>query len=131
MISLVQKTVTIQADPKKVWEALTESECTKEYFFGCHVISDWKEGGKIVYKAQETTHVNGTIIRIEPGTFLQYCFPSPTGNTYKVSFDLTPTNGDTLLTVTQGDFDDEERYEETSKGWDYILRGLKEVVESQ
>lgn len=131
MISLVQKTITIHADPKKVWEALTESEFTKEYFFGCQVVSDWKEGGSIVYKVQETVHVNGTIIRIEPGIFLQYRFPSVTGNIYKVSFDLTSTNGDTSLTITQGEFDDEERYEETSKGWDYILHGLKQVVESQ
>ncbi len=131
MISLVQKTITIHADPRKVWEALTESEFTKEYFFGCQVISDWKAGGSIIYKAQETVHVNGMIIRIEPGVFLQYQFPSLTGNMYKVSFDLASVKGDTVLTVTQGDFDDEDRYEETSKGWDYVLHGLKEVVESQ
>ena len=39
---VVKKTITIKAEPAAVWDALTNPEKTKRYFFNCRVISDWK-----------------------------------------------------------------------------------------
>lgn len=34
----------IASTPEKVWEALTSSQFTSQYFFGRQVESDWKAG---------------------------------------------------------------------------------------
>ena len=34
----------IRATPQRVWDALTKSEFTKQFFFGRTVESDWKQG---------------------------------------------------------------------------------------
>ena len=39
---IVKKEITINATPAEVWDALTNPEKTKEYFFNCEVHSDWK-----------------------------------------------------------------------------------------
>jgi hypothetical protein len=47
--------------------------------------------------------------------------------------DLTPEAGTTVLSIAQGDFalvaDAEKRYNDTVGGWDFALKGLKELVE--
>ncbi len=37
---IVEKSVKLNADISKVWEALTHPEITKKYFFNCEVLSD-------------------------------------------------------------------------------------------
>ena len=38
---VVKQKVTINAAPELVWDALTDPEKTKQYFFNCRVISSW------------------------------------------------------------------------------------------
>jgi len=43
---------TIEAPIDKVWAAIVDPATIKEYMFGTTVISDWKEGSKIVWKGE-------------------------------------------------------------------------------
>ena len=75
----VEKTVTLQADASTVWDALTNPEVTRKYFFGCEAISDWKVGSPLIFRVevdgQETIPVKGVITAIEPNRFLEHtCF---------------------------------------------------------
>lgn len=36
---IVKKKITVNAEPSEVWDALTNPEKTKEYFFNCEVFS--------------------------------------------------------------------------------------------
>jgi uncharacterized protein YndB with AHSA1/START domain len=139
---VVKKKITIKADPSKVWDALTKPEFTKKYFFDCEVFSDWKEGSPIVFKDAKKGKemVKGKIVKIEPRSLLQYTvLNSESGraenpsNFSLVTDKLSYHDGETTLSIT----DDigkaegaEERYKKSDKGWDSVLKGLKELLEN-
>lgn len=41
--------ISLDAKPSKVWEALTNPKFIKQYMFGTEVTSDWKEGNPITW----------------------------------------------------------------------------------
>ncbi len=140
---VVKKKITINATPIAVWDALTNPEKTKKYFFNCEVFSDWKVGSSITFKGKMflviKMELNGHIVKIEPGKLLQYTLKNKSGenegNSYStVRDELTYENGQTTLSVTDdvGEGDGaEKRYARSDKGWDKVLKGLKELVEKE
>ena len=139
---VVRKTIRIKAAPAQVWDALTNPEKTKHYFFNCAVYSDWEVGSTIVFTGRlfliKKIELKGQILKIEPNKLLQYTLANGDDDDDPFSFstvtdELTDENGETILAIT----DDvgqgkgaEERYERSEKGWDNILNGLKKLVES-
>jgi len=135
---IVRKEITLNASPSAVWDALTNPEKTKKYFFNCEVHSDWKPGGSITFKGTmflvKKIEMHGTILQVEPGKLLQYNLQNSGDNPSQsiVTDTLQEVNGKTLLTITDdvGSGDGgEERYEKSLKGWDKVLEGLQELVE--
>lgn len=140
----VKKTITLNADASIVWEALISPELTKHYMFGCKVVSDWKVGSKIqwkgISKGKEKVYIEGIIMRIEKGKILKYAIINsdaryvdvPT-NYIQVTYELSRKFGKTELVVKQGDYskvdDGKRRYSEADEGLEYILEGLKSVIE--
>ena len=49
---IAKASITINATAEKVWHALTDPRMIKKYMFGTSVISDWKEGSKIIWKGE-------------------------------------------------------------------------------
>ena len=47
--------VYIRATPEEVWQALTDPELTKQYYYDNTVESDWKPGSPIVYRDPDGT----------------------------------------------------------------------------
>ena len=146
---LVKNNITINAAPSKVWDVLTNPEQTKKYMFGCETVSDWKPGSTLewkgIYEGKEMVFVKGKIADIKPGKFLAYTTIDPNNaamedkpeNYLTVTYDLKEENGQTILTVTQGDYnkvaDGEKRYKEASnngEGWNPILVEIKKVAEA-
>jgi len=143
----VKSSITINATAAKVWDALTNPEQTKKYMFGCETVSDWKVGSPLLwqanYEGKDTVFVKGSIVRIEPEKFLAYTTFDPNStiedipaNYLTVTYDLLLKDGQTLLTVTQGDYskvaDGERRYNETyngGEGWNPILVEIKKLAE--
>lgn len=138
---VVRKTVRIKAEPAEVWNALTNPAKTKEYFFNCEVYSDWEVGSTITFTGKmffiKNIEMKGQILAIEPNKLLKYSLANegdedPT-NFSIVTDELTFENGETVLSVSdnvgQGE-GAQERYERSEKGWDKILKGLKELVET-
>lgn len=137
---IVKKKVDIKAEPAEVWDALTNPEKTKKYFLNCEVFSDWKEGSSITFKGTillvKKIEMNGKILKIQPEKLLQYSLTNEgskdSSSSSTVTDELTYQNGVTTLSITddvgQGD-GAEERYEKSEKGWDKVLKGLKELVE--
>jgi uncharacterized protein YndB with AHSA1/START domain len=48
---IAKASISINTPTAKVWNALTNPEVIKQYMFGTNVISDWREGSPIVWKA--------------------------------------------------------------------------------
>lgn len=145
---IITNTITIHAPAAKVWDALVNPVQTKKYMFGCETVSDWQVGSSLEwkgeYEGQEMVFVKGNIIDIQPEKFLAYTTIDPNSNIddtsenyLKVTYELTPENGHTVLTVTQGDYntvaDGERRYNEAynnGEGWNPILIDIKKLVEA-
>ena len=138
---IVKKKVAIKAKPSQVWDALTNPEKTKKYFFNCEVFSEWKEGSSITFKGKifliKKIEMKGKIVKIEPEKLLQYTLKNGgsrdnSSNFSTVTDELMYENGVTTLSIT----DDvgkgegaEKRFQRSQKGWDKILEGLKKLVE--
>lgn len=136
---IVKKKIVINAKPSAVWDALTNPEKTKKYFFKCKVLSDWKPGSSITFKGKLFFIINiemkGKILKIEPEKILQYTLANYSADGFSTVTDtLDYINGRTTVTITDdvGKEDGtEKRYKKSVKGWDKILKGLKELVESE
>ena len=146
---IIKNTITINAPASKVWDALTNPEQTKKYMFGCETVSDWKQGSPLLWKGshegKEMIFVKGNIVDINPGKFLAYTTIDPNStmddiseNYLQVTYDLSSSNGQTILTVTQGDYstvaEGERRYNESynnGEGWNPILVEIKKLVEAK
>jgi uncharacterized protein YndB with AHSA1/START domain len=137
---VVKKSVQLKATPPEVWDALTNPEKTKQYFFNCRVFSDWKAGSSIVWKGKiflfKKITLRGKILAIQPERLLKYTLNNEGkegGSSFStVTDELIYRNGETTLTIA----DDvgigegaEKRYRMSVKGWDKVLKGLKKLVE--
>jgi uncharacterized protein YndB with AHSA1/START domain len=145
----VKNSITINASPARVWDALTNPEQTKKYMFGCETVSDWKKGSLLEWKGQQDgkdiVYVKGDIIDIKPEKLLIYetiDTLSPIDETseefLKVTYELIPQGSLTVLNVTQCDYakvnEGDRRYKEASnngEGWNPILVEIKKLVESE
>ncbi|MGZ3901003.1 MAG: SRPBCC domain-containing protein [Bacteroidia bacterium] len=145
---IITNSIAINSNPLKVWDALVNPGQTKKYMFGCETVSDWKEGSTLdwkgSYNGKEMTFVTGKIVKIEPGKYLAYTTFDPNStmenipeNHLTVTYTLSPANGGTTLTVTQGDYstvaEGKRRYEESynnGEGWNPILVEIKKLIEA-
>ena len=143
----VKNSITIDASPAKVWDALTNPEQTKKYMFGCETVSDWKIGSPLLWKGNyegtDMVFVKGIIVDIQPEKLLAYTTIDPNNtevpdipeNYLTVTYELKEKDGQTELNVSQGDYskvaDGEKRYNDTVEGggWQSILDAIKMLLE--
>jgi uncharacterized protein YndB with AHSA1/START domain len=145
----VKNSITINASPARVWDALTNPEQTKKYMFGCETVSDWKKGSLLEWKGQQDgkdiVYVKGDIIDIKPEKLLIYetidtlsPIDESSEQFLNVTYELVPQGNSTVLNVTQGDYakvnEGDRRYKEADnngEGWNPILVEIKKLVESE
>lgn len=138
---IVHQQVKLNAPVDVVWDALTNPEKTKEYFFNARVISQWKEGSPITFKGRMfwiiPFEMKGKIVKAVPGKLLKYTLKNGKGKDAgqsTVTDELRYENGHTILTITDdvGSGDGaEKRYHRSVKGWQKVLKGLKKLVEKE
>ena len=135
----VLKTIEINADKSKVWDAIINPEIIKQYFFGTEVVSDWEVGSEIIFQGeyQGTKYRDkGNILKIESEKILQYNYWSwfsgledKEENYSIVTYELNDENGKTRLSLTQENFANEQSKEHSDKNWNIILNQMKEIIE--
>ncbi len=131
----------IHASPSKVWEALTNPELIKLYFFGTETITDWKVGSPILFKGiwdGKEYLDKGIILEIEPEKLLQYNYLSSFSgledkaeNYAIITYSLIEVGGGTKLTITQANIASEEAQKHSEQNWGMVLKGLKELLEKK
>src|SRR5947209_6983769 len=105
---LVQRfEIEIAATPEQVWDAITNPEMTRRYYFDTAVESDWKAGAEYVYRAANgQPAMQGTILEIEPFRLLRLTAallitPATSADPpHRVTWEIMPTRPRTLLRVT-------------------------------
>jgi uncharacterized protein YndB with AHSA1/START domain len=137
--NIAKAETTINAPIGEVWNALVDPEIIKEYMFGASVISDWKEGSKIVWKGEWQGRYyedKGKILSIEPKKQLQYSHFTPNvglddvpENYHIVTIDLSEKNDQTHVALTQSNNADEKTKNYSEKNWNTMLDSLKKLLE--
>jgi uncharacterized protein YndB with AHSA1/START domain len=128
----------IETTPEKLWDALTNPEFTRQYWFGIDVISDWKVGSTMKYMANGEAKVEGKILVADRPKLLSYTFREASGEASKepptkVTLELEPELGTKTvrLTVTHTDFVANSKHRTSiSQGWPAVLSGLKSLLEA-
>jgi uncharacterized protein YndB with AHSA1/START domain len=134
------RTLTIDAPPAKVWDALTNPDQVRQYMHGTNLASDWQIGGPITWSGEWKGHAyvdKGIVLEVEPETRLSYTHWSPMGgsedrpeNYHTVSFDLVDGGRSTSLTLTQDNNPTQAEADAMAENnWGPMLVGLKTTAE--
>ena len=135
-----EMSITIEAPPDRVWEALTTPELIKRWFFGVDTETDWGEGSPIVHRGEfqgKPYEDRGTIVEVDPGRRLVHTHWSPVSglpdapeNYQQVAWTLTERGRATELTLTETNLPSEEAKATSEQAWGGALRALKDLSES-
>jgi len=131
--------VKFKAPMAKVWQGLTDPALVKEYFFGTNLESNWRVGEPIKFSGEWNGHKyedHGTILDIDPGTFVKYSYWSSMSGTEdkpenyaNITYNLTENNGETELTVTQDNVKNEEAKAHSEQNWKGLFEELRKLIE--
>jgi len=130
---------TLNAPPQKVWEAITDRDKMKQWYFD---IADFRPelGFEFTFTggSEEKTYVHlCKVTKVDPGKTLQYSwrYQDYPGNSF-VTFELFPEGNATRLKLTHEGLEtfptDNKDFarESFSAGWTYIIgTSIKEFVE--
>jgi len=127
----------IETTPEKLWEALTSSAFTRQYWFDTELRSDWKVGSPLALVMSGQTTDTGEILEADRPRRLAYTFKHEVDEEMrkepatKVVFALQPFGNLVKLTVTHEGFGvGSKLLDGISKGWPAILSGLKSLLET-
>ncbi|QOZ23565.1 SRPBCC family protein [Bradyrhizobium sp. CCBAU 51753] len=127
----------IETTPDKLWDALTRSEFTRQYWFDTELKSDWKVGSSLALVMSGTITDTGEILEADRPRRLSYTFKHEADPEMrkepatKVVFTLEPHGKIVKLIVTHEGFGvGSKLLDGISKGWPAILSGLKSLLET-
>lgn len=136
---VISKSVKINAPAPLIWEALTNPDLVKEYFFGTKVQSDWKEGSSITYTGEweGKEYVDkGTLLKVEPNKYIKQTYWSSMSGTedalenyVNITYEIEENGDHAVFTVTQDGFTDKDKMNHSEQSWESILNNLKALVE--
>ncbi|MFC6040760.1 SRPBCC family protein [Paenisporosarcina macmurdoensis] len=139
--STYQYVTYISSTAEKVWDALTNTNHTEQYFFGTAIQSDWQVGSRVEYSRGEVTDF-GEILSYEPHQEMSYTWESVSDETIRleptvVTFHLQEISEDivklTLIheNLMDADYVDEPNtFRGLNNGWPFILSNLKSYLET-
>ena len=130
---------TIDADPDRVWQAMTEPKLVAEYMMGSEVASDWQPGSPITWSGEwegKPYQDKGKVLEVDPGRKLVHThFSALSGeedipeNYHTLTWTLQDRDGGTHLTLAQ-DNNPSEGAASHSKGmWDKLVADVKAIAE--
>ena len=129
--------IYINAEPERVWRAITDGEETAQYYYGTRVNSTWSVGSRVSYDYPDgTVAADGEVLVYEPTSRLEMTFLArwdpevEAEGPIRHRWELEPEDGRTKLTVTtSGVKRGSKNAESFGSGIVYIVSGLKSHVE--
>lgn len=129
----------INAPKQRVWEALTNPEMIRQYFFGSEVSSAWTVGSSITFTGvwEGKPYLDkGIILQNNAPDLLQYSYLSSWSNLedlpqnyHTITYQLTEEKGITLLSISQEGLESNEQKEHTEQNWKNVMTGMKTLIE--
>ncbi|HEX2625409.1 MAG TPA: SRPBCC domain-containing protein [Candidatus Limnocylindrales bacterium] len=129
--------IYINAEPERVWRAITDGAETEQYYFGTIVKSDWKVGSRVSYDYPDgTVAADGEVLACDPPNRLEMTFlarwdPEVEAEGHvRHTWELAAEDGQTRLTVTTSGIKAGSKTAESfGSGIIFIVSGLKTFVE--
>ncbi|WP_428742424.1 SRPBCC domain-containing protein [Tenacibaculum sp.] len=141
---IIEEEIFFKTTPSMVWDLLTNPKMTKQYMFGCEVLTDWKIGSQILWNGktengEEITYVKGKIIEFENEKKVTSTMFDPNigipdipKNHINLTYEIIPNEIGCKLVITQGDFKGTDnavkRFEESKQGWKMIIPVMKKIL---
>jgi uncharacterized protein YndB with AHSA1/START domain len=138
----IEKTVLINAPANTVWETLTQPYLMKQWMgeedMNLHIQTSWIVNSPISISGfHHLPFVNkGTVLQFEPEKVLSYShnsslsrLPDEPGSYSIITFNLTPTEKQTALTLTITNFPTETIYRHLEFYWQTAIQLLKKFIE--
>jgi uncharacterized protein YndB with AHSA1/START domain len=136
---VARASIVISAPVARVWNALVDPEKIRQYMFGVNVISDWREGGSIVWKGEwlgKAYEDRGVILTMERGRVIQYSHFSPLSGIpdapeyhHIVTIELSGDDSLTIVTLSQDNNPTEQARVHSQKNWELMLESMKNLLE--
>ena len=137
---LATAATTIAADPARVWAALTEPDLVEKWMLGARVASEWRVGSRITWSGEyegREYEDHGTILAIVPASMVRFTHFSPLSGTqdipenyHTVTWTIEADGNSTRVRLTQDNNQSEDAAAHSSKNWQSMLDGLRDVVQA-
>jgi uncharacterized protein YndB with AHSA1/START domain len=129
--------IYIKTTPERLWEAITDREMRRKYWFGVGVTSDWGPGSRYkgVHPLAPTAIFEGENLEVDPPRRLVQSFralwseDAKREGTSRVTWEIEPVGDSCRLTVTHDQLRQDAK-DEIYGGWPQILSGLKTLLET-
>lgn len=133
-------TIVIHAPREKIWDAITNPELVKTYFFGTTLVTDWKVGSALFFRGEwqgKAYEDRGTVLSFEPMRSLSFNYWSGfsgLADTLElraiIRYDLEEAPGGIGVTIRQSNVDTQARADHSASNWRSVLAGLKNLAEA-
>jgi uncharacterized protein YndB with AHSA1/START domain len=127
-------TTFIRTTPKKLWEAITKPEFTRQYWGKMANVSDWKKGSEWQHLNPENeVWITGKVVEsIAPKRLvLTWADPDDLKDRSRVTFEIEKIEDLVCLTVTHGNFNDRSKMAgKVAWGWPRVISSLKSFLET-
>ncbi|MGH6825930.1 SRPBCC family protein [Methyloceanibacter sp.] len=129
----------IDSTPERVWQALTDSAFTRQYWVNHRNASDWKVGSEWRhedYDDASLVDITGHVVESSPPSHLVLTWASANDakdpeKVSRVAFDIEPYGDGVRLTVTHSELEpDSAMLSGISRGWPLVLSSLKTLLET-
>ena len=131
--ALVYKTY-IRTTPKKLWEAITKPQFTRQYWGNMTNVSDWKRGSKWEHHNPENeVWITGKVLESTPPKrlVLSWADPDDLADKSRVTFEIEPMEDMVRLNVTHDKLKaGSDMLRGVSRGWPLVLSSLKSFLET-
>lgn len=128
----------IKAKKEKVWDALTNPEIVKQYFFGSELECNWEIGSPIYFRGEwegQKYEDKGIVLAYIPNQFLSFSYlsnwsnlPDLPENYLTITYEVKAIDEGTDLTITQTNYD-EEKAKHSEGNWAQVMDGMRKLVE--
>lgn len=132
--------IYIKTSPDKLWDALTDGNITRQYWFGRRVESDWESGSDLAFwfDAGHGLDVTGSVLESTPYRHLSYTWKVEFDEQMRkekpsrVAFEIKSVGEEVQLILKHDEFD--SCYKEVPvgyrNGWPAIFSSLKSLLET-
>ena len=145
-LGTISREIYVDAAPEIVFDVVSSPEHVKQWWpdEASYDPTPWSEG-EIVFEQKEgdASVVSLTVVEVQPPRTFSFRWAYPAGqepragNSFLVTFELTPNGDGTHLTMTETGFREmgweaavlEEQYQDHVHGWDFFLPRLVTYVQ--